>query len=60
MKYLAIIFFMYSSTLLLSCRNTPAGDPTKDVVEDFDEIMQHAEEDVKEVIIKDSSETDNQ
>ncbi|QAA82980.1 hypothetical protein EI546_15205 [Aequorivita sp. H23M31] len=57
MKYLSLILIiiLFSSLLLISCRETSRQDAKQDVVEDIDDLMQSAEDDIKEVVNKDSS-----
>lgn len=45
------ILFTFSLT---SCRNTNQSDPKKDVVEDLNDVMEPVEEEVEELIQKDS------
>jgi len=59
-KYLTLtlVMILFSNILMISCREVAPTNPSKDVVEDLDDILQKAEDDVKKVIKKDSTHSD--
>ena len=51
---LSLIITLVFSTALISCQNTTYKEVTQDVVDDLDDVMQNAEDEVKNIINSDS------
>lgn len=59
MKYLSLTLIIFlTSIVFISCREPSRKEATQDVVEDIDDLMQKAEDDVTEMVNKDSSDTE--
>ena len=54
-KFRNFVFILAIAAVTISCKERTKEEVSKDVVEDMDNILKRAEDDVKKVVIKDSS-----